>query len=274
MEGAQLFKIKEIIVFLTLISSRLAIGGESCAVINGDDARASLSVSSGTLCFKLEHLLDKQGNPIPDKGYENEYQINVYLIANARPATKVTELPYLATTGKIEDAFLLDVNKDGKEDVIIIHSAELSNAATGACHASPWYSIIVLKQTESYLEYDERASRWFDNGSDFCKYDIFNTIVYIYPFKTRDAIKEAVATSPVASFIVNNTPRAAIVKYKSWLYDDGVGGLKTKKYLIAGDKVTLDNVQANMCQVSYSGGKKPLQMWMKCSDLSLESFNK
>jgi hypothetical protein len=246
-----------------LAGSTLAIGDTSCSIIDGGDARVPLSVNNGILCFKLQPVLDKQGNPL----LSEESQIYIYFVGKGRAIVKIRELPYLATTGIIEDAFLLDVNRDKKKDVVIIHSAEITTY-TGTCKASPWYTVIILKQIGSYFEYDERASNWFGYGGDLCKDDI-DTIIYVYPFKTKNSIKKAITVSPVASFIVEDTPKVATVKRKSWLYDDGARGLKTKKYLIDRDKVTINKVQANMCQVSYSGEEKSLRMWLKCSDLNV-----
>jgi hypothetical protein len=258
---------KLLFTFFVLAGTGLATASMPCSGILGEDAHQPLTVANGILCFKLQPVLDKEGFPLLDE----EKQIYVFLIYKDQQAIKIQELPYLATTGKVEDAFQLDVNQDGKEDVVVIHSAEITSY-TGTCKASPWYSILILKQTESNFEYDERASNWFGNGGDLCEGDI-GKIIYVFPFKTKETIIKALMSSSLRSFLVNDVPRFALLNRKSWLYDAAVGGVRTKKYLIAGDKVRVDGVQANMCQITYTGGKKPLQMWLLCDALKLDSTN-
>ena len=95
-------------------------------------------------------------------------------------------------------------------------------------------------------------------------------LIYTYPYKTKDAIEKALVTSPFVSFLVNDTAKPATLIRKSWLYESATIATKTKKYLIAGDEVTLDSVMANLCQITYTGGKKPLQMWLLCDALKLK----
>jgi hypothetical protein len=65
--------------------------------------------------------------------------------------------------------------------------------------------------------------------------------------------------------------KPAIVKQKNYLYDKPNLSDKTNKYLIVGDKVTVDKHEADFCRVSYLGGKKPLQMWMLCDSLEVDA---
>jgi hypothetical protein len=265
-----------VFALLALTGSSLAFGDTSCSVIDGDDARPSLSVDNGTICFKLQHLLDKKGNPLIDE----DMQISVYFVQQEQEPIKIGELPYMATTGNIEDVFQLDADKDGKKDIIIIHSAEI-RAYTGSCKASPWYSISIYRQTESGFEYNRRASSWFGDGLDLadgsaepdketCNND---KLIYVYPYKTRDVIEQALSSSPFSKLMTNAASLAATVVRKSNLYNGTTVEAKTKKYLIAGDKVMVDRVEADWCLITYTGGKKPLQMYVLCNDLKLDSMD-
>ena len=70
------------------------------------------------------------------------------------------------------------------------------------------------------------------------------------------------------SFSIDET-KSAIVKQKSHLYSNPTVSGKTKKYLIAGDKVTVGIQKADWCRINYSGGKEPLQMWIMCDALEV-----
>lgn len=65
--------------------------------------------------------------------------------------------------------------------------------------------------------------------------------------------------------------KPATVKQKSYLYKNQSISDKTNKYLIAGDKVTVDQHEAGFCQITYTGGKKPLQMWIMCDALEADT---
>jgi hypothetical protein len=269
--------LEPVFALLVLTASGLAMGDTPCSAIDGDDARPPLSVDNGTFCFKLQPLLDSKGNLVLGE----DRQIHVYSIQQGREAVKLGELPYLARTGNVEDAFQLDVNQDGKNDVVVIHSAEIRRSHTGGCQTSPWYSTLVYMRKEAGFEYDGRASGWFGDGFDFVEGESTpgietcddDKLMYVHPYKTRDAVEKAISGSPFTSLTTDDTPLAATVIRKSWLslYDDFDS--KTNKYLIAGDKVLVNRVTKGVCQITYSGGKKPLQMWMQCDALKLDSEN-
>jgi hypothetical protein len=220
-------------------------------------------VADGVFCFKLEPDLNNGGNL--------EVQIYFYSAQKGEQAKKIIDW---SIPGKIA-VFTLDINKNGQDDIIVISSEEI-RTYTGTCMVSPWYSISVFRKTKSGYEYDRRASMWFGSavdlvkgtGRDDCEDD---KLIYTYPYKTKDAIEKALATSPLVDFIVNDTPKPATIIRKSWLYKSTTAVTKTKKYLIAGDKVMLDSVYANFCEITYTGGKKPLQMWVMCDTLEVDT---
>ena len=263
----QTFKL--LFLCFALSGSSLAIGETTCSNINGKDANKPLSVDNGIFCFKLQPAQDHNGNILPGA----EPEIRIYFIKSGR---RVLEIKDWAVPGIINDAFNIDVNKDGKRDVIVISSNEI-RTYTGTCLVSPWYSVSVFTQNVSGFEYDRRATEWVGWGGDLTKVQELcdeNELIYVYPYKTKEAVEKALSSSPFVSLLENNTALPATVVRKSWLYESSTVATQTKKYLIAGDKVMVDEVTASFCEITYTGGKKPLQMWMKCSDLSLESFNK
>jgi hypothetical protein len=72
------------------------------------------------------------------------------------------------------------------------------------------------------------------------------------------------------SFLIDEG-KPAIVKQKNYLYKKPNNSDKTNKYLIAGDKVTVDQHEAGFCQITYTGGKQPLQMWIMCDALEADT---
>jgi hypothetical protein len=263
-----------IFVLLMLVSGSLAIGNTPCSVIDGNDARAPLPVDNGALCFKLQPALDSDGNVLQEEGMWTY----IYFIRKGQEPVKAGNLE----RGKIEDAFNLDVNKDGKKEFVVIHSEEIRSDITGSCMASPWYSIFVFKQTGVGFEYDSRTSRWFGSSADIAKGSPapdketcdYNKLIYAYPYKTRDAIEKALTTSPFVGFTISDTPLSATLAWKkTWLYEAETVASQTNKYLIAGDKVIVNGFTKNLCFITYSAGKKPLQMWLKCDALKLNAEN-
>jgi hypothetical protein len=262
--GAQMLRMYKIfLALLALTCSGLCIASPLCSRISGEDAHAPLTVADGVFCFKLQPDLNNEG--------DLEVQIYFYSAQRKRQATKIKDW---STTGKIV-VFTLDINKNGQDDIIVINSEEI-RTYTGSCMVSPLYSISVFRKTKSGYEYDRRASMWFGAGADLVKGTgrddcEDNKLIYTYPYKTKDAIEKALATSPFVDFIVNDTPKPATIIRKSWLYESSTVAEETKKYLIAGDKVMLDSVRANLCQITYTGGKKPLQMWIMCDALEVDT---
>jgi hypothetical protein len=258
--------IKFIFAFIILAGNSLAIGSTLCAVIDGEDAREPLLVSNGVFCLKLQPAFDNDGKVLPDE----EQQIYAYFIQQNQ---KITRVSNWVISGEIGDAFNLDVDKDGKEDVVVVNANEI-NTYTGTCISSPWYSVSVFKQIKSGFEYDRRASEWLGWGADICdEKDPAEKVIYVFPYKTKEAIDKALSTSPFVSFIVNDAALSATVIRKSWLYESSTVATKTNKYLIAGDKVIVEKFMAGLCKITYTGSKNPLQMWLLCNALKLDSTN-
>jgi hypothetical protein len=112
---------------------------------------------------------------------------------------------------------------------------------------------------ENVLSHNERATNWFGHGYSWLSDG--KNIVYEFPYQSSESVIQAL-TSPFAVLLARDELIPVIVKKKSFLHDSPNIEGKTKKYLIAGDKATVDEYRSGWCQVNYTGGKTPLQMWI------------
>ena len=170
---------------------------------------------------------------------------------------------------RIREAFLLDINGDGKDEFIVIHESShdgtKSKKTTYPKPTSDSLSVIVFDQKETGLHRNKRASEWF--GSDFARWYLDgNTVAFDFPYWSHESVEKALS-SPYAPLLVRDAFIPATVRCKSHLYEHTALDTKSAKYLITGDKVTVDKHMAGWCRVNYSGGRKPLQMWMRCDEL-------
>jgi hypothetical protein len=220
----------------------------------------------------LQPALDAYGDVLS----ANEQWTYAYFVKQGRKPVKVAGFEM----EKIEDVFNLDVDKDESKEVIIINSSEI-NTYTGTCKVGPWYSVHVFTQTSTGFAYNSRVSRWFGGGVNLAEGNAApdmetcdgDKLIYVFPHKTRADIEKTLATSPFLSLMTGDAPLFATVIRKSWLYESSTVATQTKKYLIAGDRVVVTDVVADLCSIIYIGGKKPLKIWIKCDALKPTSGN-
>ena len=174
---------------------------------------------------------------------------------------------------KIRDITSLDINGDGRDEVVVIHESyryDVANSKkTTYPRSSPWYhSVTVFEQKETGLSRNERASEWF--GSDFGRWHSDSyTIAFDFPYHSYESVKKALS-SPYAALMVRDAAIPVTVRCKSPLYDLPSLEKKSEKFLITGDRATVDKHTAGWCRINYSDGKTPVQMWMRCDELLAE----
>jgi hypothetical protein len=251
----------KVCLFLSiLIAGSFVQAASPCKDIPGTQNHTPLVSKNGAVCFIEQPVLDDAtGQPV-----DGAKEIALYFVPDGRKPIMVEGrgLSSDGAPGTIADAFMLDVDQDGQNDVVLIHVLEPNHPEPNS--SGKFYSVEVFNQTASTLRRNERASEWFGYGYSWQSDG--NKIIHEFPNQTQKEIRLAVA-SPFASLIVRDGVIPATVKHKSWLYDDSMVQTRTKKYLITGDEVTVSTVTSAWCEVNYTGGKKPLKMWLKCSDL-------
>jgi hypothetical protein len=254
---------KSFFSLLWLLASGLASAGSPCNVIPGKRSYAPLKVDNGVVCFVEQPLLD-------DKGEAFANAISIYLVPRGlKPVeAKGRGLMYDYDAGKVVDAFSLDINHDGKNELVVIHYHDVHYSQAERNSSGIVYSVYVFNQENNSLNYNNRVTEWF--GSNYSWLANGENKIYEFPYLTRQSVQKALS-SPFISLMYRDEEIPVIVKKKSYLYEHSMIYGKPTKYLIAGDKATVDKYTAGWCQVNYTGGKKPLQMWMMCDALEVDT---
>jgi len=246
---------------LLLLFSRVAFAGSSCDDILGEQNFDPLKIKEGIVCFVEQPALDEHNNQ-----YGTETV--VYFIAQDRKPMKAQGEALFNEggndAGKIVDAFELDINHDGKDEIVVIHFVEVRSSLAEQNSSNKFYDVTVFNKMGEILSRNDRASEWFGYGYSWLSDG--KSEIYEFPYLTQQSVRQALA-SPFAELMTHDKKIPVIIKQKSYLYETPMIQEKTKKYLIAGDKATIDKYKAGWCQVTYSGGKKSLKMWMKCEVL-------
>lgn len=233
----------------------------TCSDIHGQQSYPPLTVTSGTICFVQEPVLDlKTRKPIGADA------ISLYYISNGGVPIKAEGrgLLYDDTPGKIVDAFSSSIDQGRNESIFVIHSMNVRSSLVEPNSSGKFYSVSVFDLADKKLHRDERASEWF--GTDYSWLSDGRKIIYKFPYQSKADVLRGI-DSPFASLMSSKEKISAVVNGKSYLFDDSSIKNKTKKYLIKGDRVAVEDVSAGWCRVNYSSGKVPLDMWLMCAAL-------
>jgi hypothetical protein len=244
---------KIIFIFLLLFFTGFAQAESSCGDIPGTQSHAKLNTNDGDVCFVKQRVASSLE------------VIAVYFIPRGHDPVLAEGGELVGdgvTVGKIDDAFLLDIDNDGKDEIIIIHSLEVQYSKNGSYRKH--YFVYVFNLRDGKISLNESASEWFGSSQ------MSDNFSYSFPFTNRQLIQKSLI-SPYATFMISKEAISAVIRQKSYLYERAEISTKTKKYLIIGDKVSVDKYTADWCRVNYSGGKKPLQMWMMCDALEVDT---
>jgi hypothetical protein len=238
-----------------------AFSTSKCASLQGE-VTSFMAVNGGGICFVLQPLLDNDGKAVSTM----DKQINLYYVTSQLKLKKIGEMPYSGASGEVKDAFLLDVNRDKEDELIVIHAVE-HRSDVGTSMTSSFYSVFVFNQTNDAITLNERATNWYGYGADISTED-GRKILYIFPYKDRSAIQNSLS-SPFIRFLVNESSVSAKIIRKTYLYNSPLAQDITKKYLVSGDKVILKGVTASWCDIQYDNGKILLEMWVNCDNLKI-----
>ncbi|MEX3700460.1 hypothetical protein AB3X92_06705 [Paraburkholderia sp. BR14317] len=233
----------------------------TCADIHGQQSYPPLDIKAGTICFVQEPVLNpKTGTQIGADA------ISMYYISNGNAPVKAEGrgLLYDDTPGEIVDAFSLMVAHGHREEIFVIHSVDIRESLVEPNSSGKFYSVAVFAPFGNTLRRDERASEWF--GADYSWVSDERKKIYEYPYKSKNDVQQAM-NSPFATLMSTDGLISVRLKSKSYLFEDPNVKSKTRKYLIKGDRATVDKATAGWCQIAYSGGTKPLVMWLMCHAL-------
>ncbi|MBC8728162.1 hypothetical protein [Paraburkholderia sp. UCT2] len=256
--------IKSWLFLAIVLVSGSACAKSTCVDMHGPQSYQPLSIKNGTICFVREPMLDlKTRTPIGADA------ISLYYIFNGFSAVKAEGrgLLYDDTPGEIVDAFSSSVGYDHREKIFVIHAINVRESLVEPNSSGKLYSVAVFYQIGNTLRRDERASDWF--GADYSSLSDGRSVTYKFPYQSRRDVQQAM-DSPFALLMIRDGFIPVKLKNKSYLFDGPNIGNKTRKYLIEGDRATVDKVTAGWCHVNYSGGAKPLEMWLMCSALDID----
>lgn len=248
---------------IVIISGSVRAEG-TCAGIHGPQNYPPLSIKNGTICFIREAVLDPRART--SIGAD---AISLYYISNGNVPVEAEGrgLLYDDTPGEIVDAFSSRIGHDQQEKVFVIHSMEVRGSFAESNSSGKFYSVSVFDPIGHILRRDERASNWF--GADYSWLSDGRSVIYKFPYQSREAVLQAM-DSPLVLLMSRDEFIPVILKNKSYLFEDPNVKNKTKKYLIRGDRATVGKVTAGWCQVHYSRGEKPLEMWLMCSAIDID----
>lgn len=255
-----------VIIFLVLVFVGNSVYAKSkCDDINGKLIYPPLSMTGGMVCFVLEPVSD-QKNEFP-VGMDS---ISLFYIENGNVPVKAEGrgLLYDDTPGEIVDAFSLNIDHEYQEKLFVIHFMEVRDSLAEPDSSGKFYSVSVFSPAGGILRRDERASDWF--GADYSWLSDGKKIIYRFPYQSRKDIRRAI-DSPFASLMNGDDGIPVRVKFKTYLFEDPGVRSRTRKYLIKGDRAIVEKVTAGWCNISYSGGVQPLNMWSMCDALAVDA---
>ncbi|WKW30617.1 hypothetical protein KIH13_16995 [Pseudomonas viridiflava] len=100
---------------------------------------------------------------------------------------------------------------------------------------------------------DEKLSSYFGYGTDI--YDKnYKGLIYTFPYKTESSIVSKLSSEEFISWSSGDTQNLRINK-KTYIYSSPVIGDVTKMYLVAGDEVKQEAVEAGWVSMVYTSAK-------------------
>lgn len=198
----------------------------------------------------------------------HEYQISVGVFScTTNQFAEFDKLPYLATPGKVETAFLTNAESDSEELFFVVHRAEVSNAATGVNYATDYYNVRVYKSNGDLFIADNTLNKFFGAGGDIFESD-FDNIVYTFPYKDKASISRITNTEDYKA-LMQGTTLAKNIARKAYLHDEPLQSEKTKRYLIKDDAINLYSQTAGWCLVGYQNPRHgEIKGWVNCEYIS------
>lgn len=251
-----------ILLFLSLLacqSNALDVDIASCESIGGDVAYDPVSYKGVTGCFILEYDNDENAGGLS----RNPPVIVLYSISSNLGVSRVGELPYPGSTGRVDDAFFLDVDNDNVAEMLVIHSADAPSTWEVAGRV---YDVRVFSVDHGEIFESKSLSRVFGLGGD--QVNMAGEIVYRFPYKNRASV-EAAVNSMIASLMTNEGV-PGIMKEKSFFYRDASVQQRERAYVVAGDSVVVDDTTAGWCKATYEGKSRRTTAWLRCDAISFE----
>lgn len=261
---------------LCLLTTLLLAACGSSTVLAEDtgcgDQQAAPALRAGkdTLCFRLDPLLDDAGKPVPGE----EPQITIVQITPDKQERVIATLPYLGGTGTMRGAFLADIGgTTSKRDLIVIHSIP-PRSDIEEPYVGDYYSVRVFSPASKGLTENPRANEFFAEGADVAQQPVTDppTRMFSYPYKTEADIRAALSSPLYAAMRDRTLLHARVKARKAPLYRSAGTSETSNQYLVADDRVSVNEATGGWCHMAYTGnGGLVIQAWLDCALLAPET---
>ncbi|MCD5990462.1 hypothetical protein KDX30_21505 [Pseudomonas sp. CDFA 553] len=247
-------------VFIFTCSIFLTCQAVSCDFPEGE-AYPSIVVRNTAIVFDLSPIEDYHGDT--KAGKQIGIDINLFN-CKSKSRKLIGQLPFLADTGKVKAAFFAGMKKTSEERFFIIHSVDV-RSDTGERNSGGYYTVQVYKSVGDEFLIDEKLSGYFGYGTDIYDKD-YKGLIYTFPYKTESSIVSKLNSEEFISWS-SGAPQNLRVNKKTYIYSSPVIGDVTKMYLVAGDEVKQEAVEAGWVSMVYTSGKgKKISGWVLCAD--------
>lgn len=266
MDILQMTKILSVLTFLCLITA--ANASELCGEVGVRIAYEPLMVEGALLCF-----LYTNNTPGPDSNKLSVEPdgISILSMAKGRKPKLVYDLPYAGTVGKINDAFVIATNGNQDKRLFVLHSAEAPSTWDAVGDV---YDVSVIDVGKNEIVLDKTLSRFFDMGADIG--DSKGRIKFYYPYKDRRSVEKAIS-SPIFRSVRTSTSVDGVVSGKTLIYGGDLEPANwepSKKYLLKGSRVTVEDSMGGWCKVSLKKGAEQFRKWLLCDAVVFPSVHK
>ena len=176
----------------------------------------------------------------------------------------IGQLPYLADTGKVRSAFLYNFDGGDVTNLFVVHSVEI-RSDTGIRYSGDYYSVNVYKVNGENFVRDDRLSAYFGSGGDILA-ENNKDLLYVFPYKSEALILAKISSSSFAKWSKGGLVNLIVSKITP-MHRAPVLADVTRMYLVAGDKVSQDAVEAGWLSIIYKTSKgKIIRGWILCDN--------
>ncbi|GFM80208.1 hypothetical protein PSCICN_09000 [Pseudomonas cichorii] len=250
--------LKKILVTFCVMCSFNAF---SCDVLEGKAFR-SISVENGVITFDLVPIDEDAGDT--SAGKQLGVDVN-FFNCNTGDRSLIGQLPFLADTGEVKAAFLANAEQGPEKELFVIHGVEI-RSDTGIKYSGDYYSVHAYKKSPNSYTKDEKLSRYFGEGGDILGND-YKEVVYLFPYKSENAVISKLKSETYKRWSAE-APVTLVVNKKSFLYNSPVLADMSRMYLVAGDRVTQEAVEAGWISIVYKTAKGTLiRGWIQCGNV-------
>jgi len=242
------------------VSAFVAFSVFACEPPQGG-AYKPISVEEGVIAFDFVPIEKESGDT--SKMQEVGIDVNLYK-CSGETRELIGQLPYLAGTGKVRDAFLYDADGGSEKKLFVIHSVEI-RSDTGVKYSGEYYSVNVYKQKNGSYVRDDRLSVYFGDGGDVLA-ENYKDLLYTFPYKGEGAILKKLNSGSYKKWRAGS-PVSLVINKKTPIYESPVLTDVTRMYLVAGDTVSQDAVEAGWLSIIYKTSKgKIIRGWIQCAN--------